>query len=88
MSIGSLSAAISEWAGEDARMLRFSTRTDWPKLVNVKDEEGRTRLENPSDCVRLEIEAALKRDSQANEGPLHQVTLAAFFMSGSADHQG
>jgi hypothetical protein len=30
--------------------------------VDVKDEEGRTRLENPGDFVRLEIEAALKRD--------------------------
>ena len=30
--------------------------------VDVKDEEGRTRLENPADFVRLEIEAALKRD--------------------------
>src|SRR6266481_64054 len=30
---------------------------DW---ADVKDEEGRTRLENPGDFVRLEIEAALK----------------------------
>jgi hypothetical protein len=30
--------------------------------VDVKDEEGRTRLGNPGDFVRLEIEAALKRD--------------------------
>src|ERR1700674_511889 len=30
--------------------------------ADVKDEEGRTRLENPGDFVRLEIEAALKRD--------------------------
>jgi hypothetical protein len=32
---------------------------DW---ANVKDEEGRTRLENPGDFVRLEIGAALRRD--------------------------
>jgi formylglycine-generating enzyme required for sulfatase activity len=32
---------------------------DW---ADVKDEEGRTRLENPGDFVRLEIEAALGRD--------------------------
>jgi len=32
---------------------------DW---AEVKDEEGRTRLENPGDFVRLEIEAALERD--------------------------
>jgi formylglycine-generating enzyme required for sulfatase activity len=32
---------------------------DW---ADVKDEEGQTRLHNPSDFVRLEIEAALKRD--------------------------
>src|SRR6266403_3486394 len=32
---------------------------DW---ADVKDEEGRTRFENPGDFVRLEIEAALKRD--------------------------
>ena len=32
---------------------------DW---ANVKDEEGRTRLENPDDFVRLEIGAALRRD--------------------------
>src|SRR6202043_3679334 len=32
---------------------------DW---ADVKDEEGRTRLENPGDFVRLEIEAALERD--------------------------
>ena len=30
--------------------------------ADVKDEEGRTRLENSGDFVRLEIEAALKRD--------------------------
>ena len=30
--------------------------------AGVEDEEGRTRLENPGDFVRLEIEAALKRD--------------------------
>ena len=30
--------------------------------ADIKDEEGRTRLENPSDFVRLEIEAGLKRD--------------------------
>jgi formylglycine-generating enzyme required for sulfatase activity len=30
--------------------------------ANVTDEGGRTRLENPADYVRLEIEAALKRD--------------------------
>src|SRR5215831_16244139 len=30
--------------------------------VDVKDEKGRTRLSNPGDFVRLEIEAALKRD--------------------------
>jgi hypothetical protein len=29
--------------------------------VDAKDEGGRTRLENPGDYVRLEIEAALKR---------------------------
>ncbi len=32
---------------------------DW---ADVKDEAGRTRLENPGDFVRLEIEAALERD--------------------------
>lgn len=32
---------------------------DW---AEVKDEEGRIRLQNPGDFVRLEIEAALKRD--------------------------
>jgi formylglycine-generating enzyme required for sulfatase activity len=32
---------------------------DW---ADVKDEEGRIRLHNPGDFVRLEIEAALKRD--------------------------
>jgi hypothetical protein len=32
---------------------------DW---ADVKDEEGRSRLHNPGDFVRLEIEAALKRD--------------------------
>src|ERR1700730_8245304 len=32
---------------------------DW---ADVKDEEGRPRLYNPGDFVRLEIEAALKRD--------------------------
>src|SRR5437762_2597019 len=32
---------------------------DW---ADVKDEEGRPRLHNPGDFVRLEIEAALKRD--------------------------
>src|ERR1700740_1543289 len=32
---------------------------DW---ADVKDEEGRPRLQNPRDFVRLEIEAALKRD--------------------------
>jgi formylglycine-generating enzyme required for sulfatase activity len=32
---------------------------DW---AEVKDEEGRPRLQNPGDFVRLEIEAALKRD--------------------------
>jgi hypothetical protein len=32
---------------------------DW---ANVKDERGRTRLEDPGDFVRLEIEMALKRD--------------------------
>ena len=32
---------------------------DW---ADVKDEEGRIRLQNPGDFVRLEIEAALKRD--------------------------
>jgi formylglycine-generating enzyme required for sulfatase activity len=32
---------------------------DW---AEVKDADGRTRLENPGDFVRLEIEAALKRD--------------------------
>src|ERR1700745_3848211 len=31
-------------------------------LADVKDEEGRSRLHNPGDFVRLEIEAALKRD--------------------------
>jgi TIR domain len=30
--------------------------------VDVKDEEGRTRLGDPGDFVRLEIEAGLKRD--------------------------
>jgi hypothetical protein len=30
--------------------------------ADVKDEEGQTRLESPGDFVRLEIEAALKRD--------------------------
>jgi hypothetical protein len=30
--------------------------------ADIKDEEGQTRLENPGDFVRLEIEAALKRD--------------------------
>ena len=30
--------------------------------ADIKDEEGRTRLEGPGDFVRLEIEAALKRD--------------------------
>jgi hypothetical protein len=30
--------------------------------VDAKDEGGRTRLENPGDYVRLEIEAALKRN--------------------------
>jgi formylglycine-generating enzyme required for sulfatase activity len=32
---------------------------DW---AEVKDQEGRPRLQNPGDFVRLEIEAALKRD--------------------------
>ena len=32
---------------------------DW---ADVKDEGGRPRLHNPGDFVRLEIEAALKRD--------------------------
>jgi TIR domain len=32
---------------------------DW---ANIKDERGRARLEDPRDFVRLEIEAALKRD--------------------------
>src|SRR6516162_7034312 len=30
--------------------------------ADAKDEGGRTRLENPADYVRLEIEAALRRD--------------------------
>src|ERR1700745_142576 len=30
--------------------------------ADVKDEDGRMRLENPGDFVRLEIEAALRRD--------------------------
>ena len=30
--------------------------------ADAKDEKGRTRLEDPGDFVRLEIEAALKRD--------------------------
>jgi formylglycine-generating enzyme required for sulfatase activity len=30
--------------------------------TEVKDEKGRTRLDDPTDFVRLEIEAALKRD--------------------------
>ena len=30
--------------------------------ADIKDESGRVRLENPQDFVRLEIEAALKRD--------------------------
>ena len=30
--------------------------------ADAKDEGGRVRLENPVDYVRLEIEAALKRD--------------------------
>src|ERR1700719_2364231 len=32
---------------------------DW---AEIKDDEGRPRLHNPGDFVRLEIEAALKRD--------------------------
>jgi formylglycine-generating enzyme required for sulfatase activity len=32
---------------------------DW---ADVRDEQGRPRLQNPGDFVRLEIEAALKRD--------------------------
>ena len=32
---------------------------DW---AEVKDEEGRIRLQNPGDFVRLEIEKALQRD--------------------------
>jgi hypothetical protein len=30
--------------------------------VEAKDEEGKTRLKNPNDFVRMEVEAALKRD--------------------------
>lgn len=30
--------------------------------VEIKDENGKARLENPTDYVRLEIETALKRD--------------------------
>jgi hypothetical protein len=32
---------------------------DW---AGIKNEAGRTRLEDPGDYVRLEVEAALKRD--------------------------
>jgi len=32
---------------------------DW---ISVKDDKGKIRLENPSDYIRLEVEAALKRD--------------------------
>src|ERR1700687_2591341 len=30
--------------------------------ADAKDEEGRTRLKNPNDFVRMEVEAGLKRD--------------------------
>ena len=33
-----------------------------PNWADAKDERGRTRLEDPDDYVRLEIEAALKRN--------------------------
>src|ERR1700730_12224851 len=37
--------------------------------ADVKDEEGRTRLENSGDFVRLEIEAALDRSTDFRSRP-------------------
>ncbi len=44
---------------ESCNLMLVLIGKDW---ADVKDEEGRIRLQNPGDFVRLEIEAALKRD--------------------------
>jgi TIR domain len=49
--------AISDRVGEcDALLVLIS-----PHWVSTADENGRRRLDDPNDFVRIEIEAALKR---------------------------
>src|SRR5262249_36221737 len=62
--------------GRDFRSALLETTTSSDLMLvligrnwaDAKDEEGRVRLENPSDYVRIEVEAGLKRDIVVTPG--------------------
>ena len=59
MRAGSKFPAVLEERLAECKVLLVLIGSDW---LNSKDDEGRRRLDNPDDWVRLEIARALKRD--------------------------
>ena len=70
--------AVLDQTVSECQVLLAVIGAEW---LTVSDQEGRARLENPADFVRIEIESALKRNIRAGDHPADGDRAVAFVMA-------
>src|SRR5689334_12642213 len=89
MRAGSRFPAVLEQRLAECKVMLVLIGPDW---LNAKDDQGRCRLENPADWVRLEIAHALRRGItiipvRINGASLPQPAMLPDEIKGLLDHQ-